>query len=388
MIPDEVDFGGVEVGAFKSSEVLIQNCGTAELSITSIDMVPGGNQGIGIDASSLPFAPTPEEPLMLGPGVAQALGVLYLPSEASPIIDGEAVPDVADVSIVAAQADLEVFLTVQGVAIDPDCPMASLEVAEGMEVTPLTLLHLDGGASSSPGGDIVEYIWSVTAPDGILHTLDGEDGVETTFMASIAGVYKFSLDVEDATGGVSCVPAEVEVTAIPAENLYVELYWDTPGDPDVGGLGTDLDLHVTHPWATGPDIDGNGEPDPWYNSPYDCYWLNPEPDWGALDDPKDDPAFLLADFNGEGPEVFALKAPEAKTYTVGVHYTNSGEFWATYAHVKVYIEGVLAFEHGDAVMQELDLWEVATVNMETGAIELVSGDAEGLKITAEYPLPN
>jgi hypothetical protein len=389
VIPAVVDFGAVEVGAFKSSEVLIENCGTVDLSIVSIDMVPGGNPGIGIDASSLPFAPSPDEPIVLKGGETQQLGILYLPSEASPMKDGEPVPDMADVSIVATEGGLEAILSVQGVAIDPDCPIASFEVIEGGAVAPPSLLHLDGGASTSPGGEIIAYQWSVTAPDGVLHTFGGEGSATPTFKATLAGSYQFTLDVKDAVGEVSCIPAKFEVVATPDKALYVEMYWDTPEDPDeADDDGSDLDLHVAHPWATGPDIDGDGEPDPWFNSPYDCYWMNPEPDWGALNESSDDPALLLDDNNGGGPEVFALDAPEDKIYTVGVHYLEAGEFGSANAHVKVYIEGVMVFEHLDIALDGLELWEVATIDWTTGAVKLMPGDNGGLKITADYPPPS
>jgi hypothetical protein len=390
VIPGSVNFGAVDVGAFKSSEVLIKNCGTAELSITSIEMVPGGNPGIGVDASSLPFVPIPENPLVLAADGTQALGILYLPSEPSAFVDGQLVPDMAEVSIVAAQADLETVLTVEGVAIDPDCPIAAFDVIEGSEVSPLTLLHLDGNASSSPGGDIVEYNWSVTAPDGVLHNLEDAVGADVTFKASLAGVYTFSLEVKDVAGEVSCVPAQVEVIATPYASIYVELYWSTPGDIDEVGddLGSDLDLHVAHPWATGPDIDGDGAPDPWFNSPYDCYWMNPEPDWGALNEAGDNPELLLSDNNGGGPEVFALMTPEEKVYTVGIHYLEEGEFGPANAHIRVFIDGGMVFEYGDIELQGLDLWEAVTIDWATGEVKLVPGDNVGLKITEDYPGPS
>lgn len=389
VVPDSVDFGVVDVGAFKSQEVLIQNCGTADLTITAIEMVPGGATGIGIDASSLPYSPTPAEPLILNAGGTQTMGVLYLPSEPSEIVDGEAVPDMADVSIEAIEGGLAVLLSVSGVALDPDCPVASIQVAEGAEVTPLTLLHLDGSDSFSPGGDIVEYTWSVTAPDGVLHSLEGVVKADPTFKASLAGIYQFTLEVKDGAGAISCVPATLEVVATPAEALYVEAYWETPGDPDEVGdeLGSDLDLHVAHPWATGPDLDGDGLPDPWFNNPYDCYWFNANPDWGALNDPDDDPSLVLDDSGGAGPEVFALGQPEDKTYKVGVHYFSAKDYGPANASVRVYIAGVLSFELLEVELQALDLWEVADINWATGKVTGVLAEDGGYKITPDYVSP-
>jgi hypothetical protein len=77
-----------------------------------------------------------------------------------------------------------------------------------------------------------------------------------------AGTYVFCLEVWDNNDQKSCEPACVEILVIPDNAIHIELLWSTPGDPDNtdGGpaAGADMDLHLAHPKATGPDIDCDG----------------------------------------------------------------------------------------------------------------------------------
>lgn len=390
LVPSAIDFGTVPVGTFEAKDVLIKNCGTKEISLVTIETLPAGVDNMGFDASSLPSVPTLEAPIVLGPNAGQTLSVVYLPSEPSLLVDGELVPDTAEVHIVAAQAGKEVTLPLTGVALDPDCPVAHLSVVGQVTVPALTTISLDGSQSSSPADEIVDYQWSVEAPDGVLHDLSGVATATADFEASLVGDYVFSLTVKDGAGNSSCVPAKQTVTAVAPAGIYVELFWDTPEDAnetDEGpGMGSDLDLHFTHPWSSGPDIDGDGLPDPWFNSPYDCYWYNPSPNWGKLNDAADDPDQVRDDTDGGGPEVVYLAVPEAVSYLVGVHYFGNGDFGTANAHVHVYLDGANGFSYPNVPLQPQDMWEVAFVNWLTQEVTLVEKDG-GLKITPDYVSP-
>ena len=54
-----------------------------------------------------------------------------------------------------------VLVPVAGTAIVGECPIAVIDIQEGYFVTPQTVLHLDGSASYSPYGAIVEWSWDV-----------------------------------------------------------------------------------------------------------------------------------------------------------------------------------------------------------------------------------
>ena len=73
----------------------------------------------------------------------------------------------------------------------------------------------------------------------------------------------------------------------------------------------------------------------WNQSPYDCYFANPNPDWGPTG-PVGNPSLDIDDVNGAGPENINLNDPEYTDqttipgpYLVGVHYYSSGGLFTT-----------------------------------------------------------
>jgi hypothetical protein len=68
-------------------------------------------------------------------------------------------------------------------------------------------------------------------------------------------------------GAPSRVSEELAVTASLVQTLEIQLLWNTPNDPDQSDegpeAGSDLDLHLLHPFATGFDVDEDGQPDMW-----------------------------------------------------------------------------------------------------------------------------
>ncbi len=183
------------------------------------------------------------------------------------------------------------------------------------------------------------------------------------------------------------------MVVVPDEAIHIELLWHTPGDPDEtdegSGVGSDLDLHFSHPWAGGPDLDGDGEPDGWFDQPFDCFWFNAHPNWGSFDPSiDDDPDLDLSDTDGAGPEIIGLNIPEDVVYKIGVHYWNDHGYGASNATVRVYIYGSLVFEVVDVQLFDLDMWEVCTVEWPSGLVNpvLSSGDG-GYKITPSYQNP-
>ncbi len=180
--------------------------------------------------------------------------------------------------------------------------------------------------------------------------------------------------------------AEADVQVRPVTSLYVELLWA----PEPGGAPVDLDLHLAHANAANTDLDGDGNPDPWFDPRWDCYSLNPTPDWtgGGVDDPS-----LGADaLEGLQPEGIAFNAPEDGTrYAIGVHRELpwgccSGEAPVD-AIVRVYVHRALVFET-TAALNVMDLWWVATVDWPGGQVSLKTAHNSGFWITKNYCQPN
>lgn len=267
--------------------------------------------------------------------------------------------------------------------LEGQCPKPVITVVEGTAVKPQTVLQLSGAKSIPHDAAILGWSWAVVEPPGSHGVFKpSPDVVAPTFTVDVAGVYRFSLTVTDDAGLESCAPTELEVVVAPAALIYVEVTWDTPGDSDQSDTGfkkgADLDLHVLHPQATGPDVDGDGEPDGWFNVPYDCFWFNPTPSWPAT--------LERDDVDGAGPESLSFQQLEAgAVYRIGVHYWDDNGFGPSTATVRVWVEGELTLEVATE-LTSLDLWRVATIGPGP-VVQPRSGSAGGWDIAPGYVDP-
>lgn len=268
------------------------------------------------------------------------------------------------------------------------CPTAVIRVAEGDEVLPGTLLHLDGGDSiGSVNGAVTAWQWSIVhAPAPRPAFLPSFSVRNPIVEVNVVGDYTFRLEVFDAAGTKSCVAAEYVVRVVAAfDGIRVELTWDTPGDPDetdTGGgsnssAGSDVDLHFLHPNAEGEYFDWT----------WDCYWENTNPEWGVFG-PDDNPRMVRDDTDGGGPELIELTAPEdGKRYQVGTHYWDDWGYGDASATIRVYIRGTLADEWSDVVLSKNDLWDSHTIDWPSGTVTRITGEGEAPVIRSDVTPP-
>ena len=275
----------------------------------------------------------------------------------------------------------------------PDgCP--EVEVREGGEVIPQTLLHLGAVAE----GEGLRYRWSASQPAGSVSVFSPSATVpDPVFPADAAGEYTFCLEVQEEGGRQRCPARCQEVFVIPDEAIHVELLWTTPGDEDETDTGpfagSDMDLHFLHPSGPSdpgaPDLDGDGLPDPYFDSPYDCYWFNPHPDWAGFgSELDDDPGLDRDDTDGGGPENINLDVPEAEaSYRVAVHYWNDHGYGAGFATVRVYLHGILVYEVSNMRLINHDLWCAVEIDWPSGVVTPCEAPEGGLWITPNYQHP-
>jgi hypothetical protein len=174
------------------------------------------------------------------------------------------------------------------------------------------------------------------------------------------GTYTVALVVADPDGGQAEATASFDAVAGGA--IHIELSWDTPGDANqTDTAGTDVDLHFTRPGGA-------------WNTPTDCYYASPSPDWGAVGDLRDNPALDLDDINGAGPENIHLDSPEdtealGDTYRIGVDYYRaemidaSEGYGPSFATIRVYLDGALAWvnEAPKELVRTHDFWTVGEI---------------------------
>ena len=405
--PKTLNFGGKVIGQLSVLPVEIQSCGSSPLVITGIKLAEDSSTDFSLDFESLgeygvdvSTGPTGDNPLTIPINQDVELNVRFVPDAENPKDEnGQPIPDIGTILVSNNTFDAELPVTVQGIGVDVNCPVAVIYIQEGEQVIPQTNLHLFGDQSYSPAGAIKKWEWSVEQPLGSQSVfLPSANFPDPTFEANVAGSFLFQLTVLDENDTPSCVPAEAQVVVIPDEAIHVELLWNTPNDPDQTDegpeAGADVDLHFAHPFAGGPDLDGDGAPDGWFDQPFDCFWFNPNPMWGSFDPAvDDDPSLDRDDTDGAGPENLNLNIPENnKSYRVGVHYWHDHNYGPSYVTVRVYIYAQLMYELSDVKLINHDMWEVCNIDWPSGNVSQVCSTTsqEGQcqpKITPDYENP-
>ncbi len=332
--PSPVEMGQIRIRTLVQNDVVLHNCGDAEVTVTAIGFRDDAPDGFEVEAPGLPVTLGRGERLTVT--VTVELGALG-PATGSLVIesDGES-------------------LQVQVLAIGAEntCPQARVS-RDLFIVPPAGIITLDGSDSIDPGGEVIRWTWVVVErPPGSgaepvetfenpMRPADGglEDDTATPtafFFVDIAGRYVIELQVTDSEGCVGT--AQVVVDATGRNGLRLELVWDSEAD---------LDLHLLHP-------DGA-----WFNAPLDCFFRNAAPDWGVLEDPSDDPEMLVDDSDGFGPEVIRLGRPQegmGGPYLVGVH-AFGGEGYPTDATLRVLIDGEVVSEATRSMAADAHFWE-------------------------------
>ena len=147
----------------------------------------------------------------------------------------------------------------------------------------------------------------------------------------MAGTYVGELVVINEFGDASD-PCLATLIAIPTDNLWVEMFWESPDDDDAED---DMDLHLLQP---------GGAP---YVSPTDCYWGSCRGglDWGIPGVLSDNPFLDLDDFRS--PSEYR----EVSLVTLNI-----------------YLYGVLAWTATKEVLGEDEYVYFATINTATDVI--------------------
>ncbi|HCH63914.1 MAG TPA: hypothetical protein DFR83_14000 [Deltaproteobacteria bacterium] len=235
---------------------------------------------------------------------------------------------------------------------DPDLPVAVCDVSPNPVEPPFETATWDGSGSYDPEGhDIVDYSWAlVSAPSGSsVRMPTGSDAMRGGFEPDLAGEYVGQLVVRTDDDRTSA-PCQVTLQSIPAEDLWVEMFWQHSGD--------DMDLHMLAPGGT---LDDRST---------DCYFATCTGgmSWGASGT-ADDPYLDLDDIPGTGPENINIAAPSAGVYTVYVHdYPGSRYNNDNAVTVRVYINGTKLYDETKTINGEDDYTPFAAIDWSSGSV--------------------
>ena len=327
--PRTIDFGTVTVDTSSSLVAILGNQGDGPLSILSTEQTGSGAFQILTDPQGISIDPGGDD--------EYAIVVIYSPTVPA---EEEGAGDNGRLLIESDDPDEpSITLTLLGNGGgDYEYPVAVIDAVD--ETSPLETVELDGTGSYDPGDLELTYEWTLTElPDGSTTEITGAAADVASLFLDLTGDYEVQLVVENEDE-IRSAPAKHIISAIPTEDLRVEMFWDTSN--------TDLDLHLLQ---SGYEL---------FQVPYDCNYCNPNPDWGTGGDTSDDPTLDLDDITGFGPENINVTSPEDGEYEVYVHYFEDNGGGATAVTVRVYLNKVLEYKETE-VLEHNQLWHVGTI---------------------------
>ncbi len=350
-----LNFGARSPGEASEMTATVSACGPHAVRVSAVNLVDDGAGRFSLVSGSGVLL-RPNQPMDII--VRYTTGGVTVHEDGSSIADRGVLEIVSDAQVPRQRISLEGYPT--------ECPVARIYAAQGPTVPMGIDLLLDGSGSTASLTGIGDYRWTVEAPFGSTSAFAPDaSSVTPTFTLDAEGLYRFHLEVTDALGDTSCVAAVYEVTAIRDMSIYVQLTWQTDGDPnqhdisdpfDIFSAGSDMDLHFLSPKANGV-----------YFGSYDCYFANPSPEWGIFD-PADNPTMHRDDTDGAGPETIGLNRPEHDVrYQVGAHYYDDWGYGGSVATLRIYIGGELRDEWSAPLAMD-DMWDSHYIDWPSGVV--------------------
>jgi len=329
--PPALDIGYTEPGTQISADIDIVNAGGDELEVSLVAAL-----GEAFSAEAVPA-------LTLAPGERHTVEITF-----DPVLEQSYAGELWAESNTPAGAT-KAILT--GTALEN--PVAICEVTP---VEPYALydeVTFIGSNSYSPsGGEIVGWEWAlINKPDGSAVGMPSGGADRTGLVPDMVGEYTAQLVVTNDSGE-SSDPCLVTFSAIPSQNLWVEMYWEKPQD--------DMDLHLLAPGGALTTND-------------DCYYLNCVGrglDWG-VGGSEDNPSLDIDDIPGTGPENINIEEPEDDVYTVYVHdYQGSTPdvYESNNVTVNIYLSGELVWTGVKAISGDNDYVPFAVIDVPSQSV--------------------
>lgn len=366
------NLGSVPIGDSTTETITVQSCGSKAVVINDVEIGKNSKKGefdLDLGDRDANDDGSLDDPIEFqSQGDSAQFSVDYQPT-------GEGRDEATLVLRTNDPVQPEVTIDLTGRGATGACPSAQLKAKvrgksavpkEQVTAAPLDYILLDGSESSDEDGRITSFDWRVIKkPEDISINLktpsnaQGEADDERVFRLLTAGEYKIGLKVQDNDGFVSCNEAVATITAIPNEQVHVELTWTNPKDPDEQDeRGSDVDVHMV---KMGPGK--------WFDAPYDIYFQNQgsQGDSGIWN--PESPSLDIDDTNGAGPENIQMDDPaRCQWYAVGVHYYKQ-LFGTAYATIRIYINEELVYEKlNQPLTQGGQFWDVARIHWPTGQV--------------------
>lgn len=356
--PLSLNFGRPGIGAAVTREVVVSNCGAADLVLNE-PTLSFGTQGFEIL--------DPAERI-LGPGEATSVTVFFSSEREGSFGDTLVIraEDVGTerVSMRAEVEEVSFCPTLDaGASTSIDGPFrGGLETGEGNAV------YLDSGY---PFPDVpgVEFTWELVEFDGVRPPERADTSTPGRIRLSDTqlGTYVYTVRYASSDGcnGEDIVEVRfVENTGV-GEGIRVVISWRTPGDDDeFTDPGSDVDLHVAR---------RNRGLTNW-NGDDDCYYANQETDWGVPGRSEDNGRLLRDEVNGIGPEIMVLEQPaEDEVFLVGIYYFSASGLGPSDVTLRIFRDGVQQVDSTRRLEETGDTWLAAEIRDGGDTITLLGG---------------
>lgn len=194
------------------------------------------------------------------------------------------------------------------------------------------------------------FQWTPASPLPLVIPGQGRSLVEATFTPGRAGLEVGFFEVRSDDPASPSVRVDLNGVAEPPpieeQDLHIQLEWDSNN--------CDVDLHFVR------------EGDPIFGCPEDCFYANPNPDWGTAGDWMDDPFLDTDNIQGFGPENINVARLLPGTYRVFLHYYldsyDGSSSTSTRATVRIYNRGQLLGTFGPQLLDSTGrIWDVARI---------------------------
>ncbi len=324
--PIALEFGYTEPGSAVTETIDLVNVGGDQLDISLVAV-----SGEGFSAEAVP-------PLSLAPGERYPVDITF-----SPTLEANYAGEIwanSNSPAGSSKADLT------GTSLEKPVAVCSTTPSEPFALYD-TVTFFGSDSYDPAGGEIVGWEWSlISKPAGSAVAMPSGTGADRTgLVPDIVGEYTAELVVTNDSGEAS-ESCYTTFTAIPSEDLWVEMYWEYPQD--------DMDLHLLAPGGVLLSSD-------------DCYYANCTGglEWGEPGS-EDNPSLDIDDIPGTGPENINIQTPERSTYTVVVHdFQGSTEdyYGANSVTVNIYLTGELVWTGVKAISGENDYVDFALIDV-------------------------
>ncbi len=392
--PNFLDFGERPVNLEGTDIILLANAGSGDCTINDIYLTESSDSEFTISVENSPNFQ--ESPLVLPPSDRVKVFVHFKPTEDTGAGGAGGAVIIRSSFWETGEKQVDLF----GKSKEDDSPICIIQAMDGSEpifevepgqieapncrrndanVTVCSNVQMKSG-SYDPKGEDVTLTWRmVESPAAYTNpawiTPLKTDKTEMDFYVPYATPpgtrYLVELNVMNTSGlESSCT---TEIYGLTGNSLHIELFWDN---------ASDVDLHLLNPEEQNLNINNidieNHSLDPdlrtfraqsnkdWWSGGYssgsgvkrDCYFSNCKGDgieWGAVGS-SDNPRLDRDDIPGTGPENINISKPQEGWYRVSIHYYGSSSApRGTDAHVRVYCNGVVAYQNS-AFLLKTDYW--------------------------------